>query len=93
MTFQSHFLIFQSQRQIGFRERVGYYKLNQVVTSISPAAIDVIFLLEQVNTSGHLISGIDLVHGSKDTTNSLHTASRSNKISLLSYPKAVSIMS
>lgn len=78
---------------MGFRERVGYYKLNHVVTSISPAALDVISLLEQINTSGHLISGIDLVHVSKDTTNSLHTASRSNKIYLLSYSKAVSIMS
>lgn len=47
---------------MGFRDRVGYYKLNQVVTSISPAALDVISLLEQINTSGHLILGIDLAH-------------------------------
>lgn len=78
---------------MGFRDRVGYYKLNQVVAPISPAALDVISLLEQINTSGHLISGIDLVHVSKDTRNSLHTASRSNKTSLFPYPKAVSIMS
>lgn len=55
ITFQSHLLIFLCQRQMDFRERVGYCKLNRVVTSISPAALDVISLLEQINTSWHLI--------------------------------------
>lgn len=99
ITFQIYLLIFLCQRQMDFGERVGYYKLNWVMTSISPAAPDVISFLEQINTCWHLIfrywSGecfFSPLPVSKDTRKSLHTASRSNNIASFSSSKVVSIM-
>lgn len=62
ITFQFHLLIFPCQRQMYLGERLDYYKLNRVVTSISTAAPDVISLLEQINTSEHKKSSIDVVN-------------------------------
>lgn len=55
ITFQFPLLIFLCQQQMDLGERVGHCKPNRVVTSISTAASDVISLLEQINTSWHLI--------------------------------------
>lgn len=55
ITFQFPVLIFLCQQEMDLGERVGHCKPNQVVTSISIAAPDVISLLEQINTSWHLI--------------------------------------